>query len=76
MSKSLKSSLGVKSEEEVSLLAMGVSSFCNHSPYPNLEYNQIKTLYTIYFKLVATVDIAKDTELCISYGKNWFAARK
>ena len=76
VSRVVRGLLGVKNNKELSLLVMGVSSFCNNNPYPNLKYEQITTLYTIYFKLTAVKDIPKGTELCINYGENWFSLRK
>lgn len=74
VSKSLKAI--EKYSDNLSILPLGISLMCNHSPHPNAIYRQIVTRYTIYFELKAKLGIPKNTEICISYGNNWFTKRK
>lgn len=75
LSKSLMASLKVKKPEETACIILGITSICNHSNNPNASWDDINELYTVYFKLEAMVDIPKNTEICVSYGDDWFNVR-
>ncbi|KAI9025792.1 hypothetical protein CLU79DRAFT_833604 [Phycomyces nitens] len=52
-------------------LALGLGSMFNHSNHPNVGF--IRDLDNGLIRYIATDNISKDEELCISYGSNiWF----
>lgn len=57
-------------------IVMGIASFCNHSQTPNAEVQWLEKGGTLYYQLVATKKIPKHTEICTSYGDNWFRERR
>ena len=55
------------------LLALGHGSLFNHSKYPNVDYRIASDGSCIRYYASSYRPIAKDEELCISYGSNlWF----
>lgn len=76
LSKKLQKDIGVKKSEDVSCVVYGVLTFCNHDPSPNAEIQWEEHAGTIYYHLVATKAIKPGTEICTSYGEEWFDDRK
>lgn len=67
--------LGIKNPEQTSCLIMGIASFCNHAAQPNAEIVWEESGGTVYYTLRATRAIPKGTEICTSYGDDWFTER-
>jgi len=76
ISKKMRTQLGIKDMDAVSCVVMGIASFCNHDEEPNAEVAWEERDGTLYHVLRATQNIAKDTEICTSYGEGWFDDRK
>ncbi len=76
ISKKLQKRVGIKTLEKTSCVIMGITSFCNHDENPNAVVVWEQRGGTLYHVLQATNDIPKDTEICTSYGENWFNGRK
>lgn len=75
ISKRLREKHDIKSLEDASCVIMGVASFCNHDEAPNAEVVWEERGGSLYHVLRATKNIAKDTEICTTYGDNWFEGR-
>jgi hypothetical protein len=67
---------GVKSVADSSAVIMGLMTFCNHGRKPNAEIVWEEIDGTVYYSLLATRAIPKNTEICTSYGHGWFRDRK
>lgn len=67
--------LGLKNPNNASAVVMGILAFCNHSSEPNAEIIWEERNNTVYYALKATRAIARDTEICTSYGDGWFMDR-
>ena len=76
VSKNLRQKLQLKSPANASSVVMGIQSFCNHSETPNAEIEWEERDGTVYHILKATRKIPKNTEICTSYGPEWFAERE
>ncbi len=57
-------------------IVMGIMAFCNHAENPNADISWEEDDGSIYHTLEATRPIPKNTEICTSYGRGWFAKRK
>lgn len=75
LSKALQRKAGVKSSSEVSCVVYGVLTFCNHDEDNNAEIQWEEHQGTLYYHLVATRAIPAGTEICTTYGDDWFAER-
>lgn len=76
VSTGIKKSVGIKKLSETSCVVMGIASYCNHSESPNAEVVWEESKGSLYYVLQATKAIAKDTEICTTYGDTWFNERK
>lgn len=76
ISKKLQKKVGIKQLSKTSCVVMGITSFCNHDENPNAVVVWEQRGDTLYHVLQATNDIPKNTEICTSYGENWFEGRK
>lgn len=65
----------LKDTENASCVVMGIMAFCNHSEEPNAEILWEEKDGTLYYILQATRPIPKHTEICTSYGEDWFGDR-
>jgi SET domain-containing protein len=74
-SKRLRERLHIKKTGRCSSVIMGIASFCNHGEKPNAEIVWEERGGTVYYSLVATRRIPKNTEICTSYGEGWFDDR-
>lgn len=75
LSKEIRHQANVKVAKDSSCVVMGMASFCNHDEQPNAEVVWEEQDGTLYYVLRATKDIPADTEICTSYGENWFENR-
>lgn len=66
---------GLKSMKDVSCVVMGIASYCNSDENPNAEVVWEEENASLYYRLQATAAIPKDTEICTSYGDEWFEDR-
>lgn len=73
--KTIRKQLGISDPERASCLIMGIASFCNHAAQPNAEIVWEVVEGTVYYTLRATRAIPKGTEICTSYGDDWFSWR-
>ena len=75
MSKWLRKHAGVKKIDDVNCVVMGITSYCNHDENPNAEVLWDEENGSLLYILEATRFIPKHTEICTSYGDEWFADR-
>jgi uncharacterized protein len=75
LSKTLRKRAQVKNPAKASSVIMGIMAFCNHSEEPNAEILWDEQDGTLYYILQATKNIPKNTEICTSYGEEWFEDR-
>jgi len=66
---------GVKKIGDASCVVMGIASYCNHSEKPNAEILWDEENGTLYYMLRAIRKIPPNTEICTSYGDDWFDDR-
>lgn len=64
------------SVRHASSVVMGIASFCNHGEKPNAEVVWEEKDGTLYYILRAIRAIPKNTEICTTYGEEWFGTRK
>jgi uncharacterized protein len=76
ISAAIKKRTGVKKVDDGSTIIAGVMTFCNHDEEPNAEIVWEEKNGGVCHTLMATRKIPKDTEICTSYGKDWFDGRK
>lgn len=72
----LRQRVKVRKSDRASGVVMGILSFCNHDEKPNAEILWEEHEGTVYYTLRATRDIPKNTEICTTYGEDWFAERR
>lgn len=65
----------VKNADETSCVVMGIASYCNDDTDYNAEVVYEEIDGTLYYTLQAVKDIPAHTEICTSYGDNWFQDR-
>lgn len=75
VSKKIAAQEKIKDMTDSSCVVMGIASFCNHSDSPNAEVQWEEKPDGIYFTLRSLKNIPKNTEICTSYGPNWFEDR-
>lgn len=75
VSKKLRQDVNVKKLDDASCVVMGIASYCNHDEKPNAEVVWDEVDDMLYYLLMAIKDIPKNTEICTSYGKDWFKNR-
>lgn len=75
LSAGLRKKAGVRRSSDVSCVVYGVLTFCNHDEANNAEIQWEEHDGTLYYHLVATRDIKPHTEICTTYGDDWFAER-
>ncbi len=75
ISKKMQTELRIKKPAKTSCIVMGIASYCNHDETPNAEVVWQERNGTLYYILQATADIPPDTEICTSYGDDWFDNR-
>lgn len=63
-------------QENVSCVVMGILSFCNHSRNPNAQVVWEEHDGSVYYTLQAIRAIPRHTEICTTYGEDWFKERK
>lgn len=66
---------GIQDTDSASSVLLGVMTFCNHDEHPNAEIQWEEEDGTVYYTLVATRNIPKNTEICTTYGDGWFEDR-
>lgn len=71
----LRQRMKIKSSQNASSVVMGILSFCNHDKKPNAEILWEEHAGTVYYTLRATRNIPKNTEICTTYGAQWFNQR-
>lgn len=76
ISKKMRERVHIKDYKEASTIIMGVASYCNHDEKPNAQLYWEERDGTLYHVLTALKDIPKNTEICTSYGGNWFEDRE
>lgn len=76
ISKEMRQKLNIKKLGDTSCVVMGIASYCNHDETPNAEVVWQERDETLYYVLQATRDIPAHTEICTSYGENWFENRQ
>jgi SET domain-containing protein len=76
ISKQMRKWCHVKDVDGAAAVVMGILSFCNHDEAPNAEILWEEKKDLLFYMLRATRDIKKNTEVCTSYGKDWFEDRK
>lgn len=65
----------VQDADETSCVVMGIASYCNDDVDYNAEVVYQEIDGTLYYTLQAVKDIPANTEICTSYGENWFQDR-
>lgn len=75
ISQGLKKRKSIKNTDDCSTVIMGIASFCNHTDDVNAEILWEEQNGTVYYTLRTTRPIAKNTEICTSYGDGWFESR-
>ena len=75
ISKAQRKRAGMKNSGKASAVVMGILSFCNHGEEPNAEILWEERAGTLYYLLRATKNIPKRTEICTTYGDDWFKER-
>jgi hypothetical protein len=75
VSNPLRRAAGIKNIDESSVIVMGMASFCNHCENNNAEILWEEHDGTLYYTLRATRDIPRNTEICTTYGTDWFDER-
>lgn len=65
----------VGNADETSCVVMGIASYCNDDVDYNAEVVYEEHDGTLYYTLQAVKDIPPHTEICTSYGDNWFQDR-
>lgn len=76
LSKSLLKKNGLKPNEDVCCMVMGILSYCNHGDTPNAEVGWLEQGGSLYYALRATRNIPKGVEICTTYGDGWFDDHK
>lgn len=71
----VKKKAGILQTDNASSVLLGVMTFCNHDEKPNAEIHWEEEDGTVYYSLIATRDIKKNTEICTTYGEGWFDDR-
>lgn len=75
ISAKLRKKAGIQDTDSASSVLLGVMTFCNHDEHPNAEIQWEEEDGTVYYTLVATRSIPKNTEICTTYGDGWFEDR-
>lgn len=75
LSAPVRKKAGIKNADHASSVLMGIMTFCNHDEHPNAEIHWEEEDGTVYYVLIATRDIKKNTEICTTYGDGWFEDR-
>lgn len=65
----------INDPDEANCVVMGIASYCNDAADYNAEVVYEEIDGTLYYTLQATKDIPAGTEICTSYGENWFEDR-
>ena len=76
ISKRLRQRKGIRNTDNCGTVIMGIASFCKHTNTPNAEIVWEEVDGTVYYTLHTTRAIAKNTEICTSYGAGWFESRQ
>jgi tRNA-specific adenosine deaminase 3 len=75
ISKKIKEPLGIKKLSDTSCIVMGIASYCNHDQDHNAEVVWEENDSSLYYVLRAVKDIPAHTEICTTYGDDWFENR-
>ena len=76
LTKKLRTGIGIKDMGNTSCVVMGIASYCNHDEYPNAEILWEEQNGSLYYMLQAIRKIPANTEICTSYGDDWFDDRR
>jgi SET domain-containing protein len=77
LSKKLQTKYKVKKKDGASSVVMGILSFCNHADgEPNATVEWQEKDGSMYYVLRAVKRIPKHTEICTTYGEEWFESRE
>jgi SET domain-containing protein len=76
ISKSIKERTKVKDTDEGSCIITGMMTYCNHDEEPNAQIVWEEKGGSVYHTLIALKNIPANTEICTSYGTDWFKGRK
>jgi SET domain-containing protein len=76
ISKRMREKARLGNASQASSVVMGIVSFCNHCEHPNAEVLWEENAGTLYYSLRATRKIPKNTEICTTYGPEWFSTRE
>ncbi len=75
LTKKLRDKAKVKKIADSSCVVMGIASYCNSDKKPNAEVTWDEINGVLYYSLRALKHIPKNTEICTTYGGDWFASR-
>jgi SET domain-containing protein len=76
ISKKLRAKHKIRNIKNATGVIMGIISYFNHDDKPNAEVEWEEFNGTLYHFVKALKNIPKNTEICTSYGKAWFADRE